>query len=197
MDFGGAPRPRLLWLLFNLLTGREGQQPQRPVAPTADPGATTWQPAIPPSGRAAAWSAAPRAGAQPGGGRVGAGRPGRPASVPLPDAEEVEERESAGEPEPEVVSLEEGFGAPRERAGTTRTTERRAHRGSAGSRQPRRGDGALAPEADHAGVRSPGSARSRPTHTAVRRYTPEQLRDAIVWREILGPPVSERRVRTS
>jgi hypothetical protein len=29
-------------------------------------------------------------------------------------------------------------------------------------------------------------------HTAVRRYTPAQLRDAIVWREILGPPVSER-----
>jgi hypothetical protein len=29
-------------------------------------------------------------------------------------------------------------------------------------------------------------------HTAVRRYTPTQLRDAIVWREILGPPVSER-----
>lgn len=29
-------------------------------------------------------------------------------------------------------------------------------------------------------------------HTAVGRYTPAQLRDAIVWREILGPPVSER-----
>ena len=30
-------------------------------------------------------------------------------------------------------------------------------------------------------------------HTAVaRRFTPAQLRDAIVWREILGPPVSER-----
>ena len=29
-------------------------------------------------------------------------------------------------------------------------------------------------------------------HTAVRRYTPAQLRDAIVWREILGRPVSER-----
>jgi hypothetical protein len=26
----------------------------------------------------------------------------------------------------------------------------------------------------------------------VRRYTPAQLRDAVVWREILGPPVSER-----
>jgi hypothetical protein len=29
-------------------------------------------------------------------------------------------------------------------------------------------------------------------HTAVRRFTPAQLRDAIVWREVLGPPVSER-----
>lgn len=29
-------------------------------------------------------------------------------------------------------------------------------------------------------------------HTAVPRYTPQQLRDAVVWREILGPPRSER-----
>ena len=29
-------------------------------------------------------------------------------------------------------------------------------------------------------------------HTAARSYTSKQLRDAIVWREILGPPVSER-----
>jgi hypothetical protein len=29
-------------------------------------------------------------------------------------------------------------------------------------------------------------------HTAVRTYTPQQLRDAIVWREILGPPTSLR-----
>jgi hypothetical protein len=29
-------------------------------------------------------------------------------------------------------------------------------------------------------------------HTATRSYTAKQLRDAVVWREILGPPVSER-----
>jgi hypothetical protein len=30
-------------------------------------------------------------------------------------------------------------------------------------------------------------------HTAVqRKYTPEQLRNAVVWREILGPPVAVR-----
>ena len=29
-------------------------------------------------------------------------------------------------------------------------------------------------------------------HTATRALTPRQLRDAIVWREILGRPVSER-----
>jgi len=28
--------------------------------------------------------------------------------------------------------------------------------------------------------------------TAARTYTAQQLRDAVVWREILGPPVSER-----
>jgi hypothetical protein len=29
-------------------------------------------------------------------------------------------------------------------------------------------------------------------HTAVRTYTSQQLRDAVVWREILGPPASLR-----
>jgi hypothetical protein len=29
-------------------------------------------------------------------------------------------------------------------------------------------------------------------HTATRGYSAKQLRDAVVWREILGPPVSER-----
>jgi hypothetical protein len=29
-------------------------------------------------------------------------------------------------------------------------------------------------------------------HTATRPLTPQQLRDAVIWREVLGPPVSER-----
>ena len=29
-------------------------------------------------------------------------------------------------------------------------------------------------------------------HTAARAYTPQQLRDAVIWREILGPPVGLR-----
>ena len=29
-------------------------------------------------------------------------------------------------------------------------------------------------------------------HTATRSYSAKQLRDAVIWREILGPPVSER-----
>jgi hypothetical protein len=29
-------------------------------------------------------------------------------------------------------------------------------------------------------------------HTATRGYTAQELRRAVVWREILGPPVSER-----
>jgi hypothetical protein len=48
-----------------------------------------------------------------------------------------------------------------------------------------------------------GRARERPValeqitpepaeHTASRSYSAKQLRDAVVWREILGPPVSER-----
>jgi hypothetical protein len=29
-------------------------------------------------------------------------------------------------------------------------------------------------------------------HTATRALTPQQLRNAVIWREILGPPVSLR-----
>ena len=32
-------------------------------------------------------------------------------------------------------------------------------------------------------------------HTATRRYTPQQLRDAVVWREILDPPLALRNER--
>ena len=40
---------------------------------------------------------------------------------------------------------------------------------------------------------SSNQVRQEPAdHTATRGYTRRQLRDAVVWREILGPPVSER-----
>jgi len=46
-------------------------------------------------------------------------------------------------------------------------------------------------EADHLAFEE--RIRQQPAdHTATRRYTSRQLRDAVVWREILGPPVSFR-----
>jgi hypothetical protein len=51
---------------------------------------------------------------------------------------------------------------------------------------------------DHARTRADHVAfdqriRQEPAeHTATRSYTAQQLRDAVIWREILGRPVSER-----
>jgi hypothetical protein len=46
-------------------------------------------------------------------------------------------------------------------------------------------------QADH--QRFDQRIRQQPAdRTATRPLTPQQLRDAVVWREILGPPVSER-----
>ena len=47
-------------------------------------------------------------------------------------------------------------------------------------------------QADHAAFES--RIRQEPADkTATRAYTAQQLREAVVWREILGPPVSMRR----
>ncbi len=118
-----------------------------------------------------------------------AGSPERPAGLPPreDEEEEWEERESL-EVEPEIVSLE--------------TEVRRESR-------------PLVDQDDHAerielhriaAAATRDQARSKADHakfdqrirqevadkTAAGRYTIEQLRDAVVWREILGPPVSLR-----
>jgi hypothetical protein len=105
----------------------------------------------------------------------------------LPDAEEVEERDSLEVPA-RVVSLETEVSRPArvifdQDTGAEELVRRRIAAGEARS-------GALT-KADHKAFDA--RIRQQPAdHTAVRRYTPAQLRDAIVWREILGPPVSER-----
>lgn len=105
----------------------------------------------------------------------------------LPEAEEIEDRTSLEEPE-QVVSLEhEVVRAPRQQVDYDEAAEgierRRIEAAAARS-------GELT-KADH--MRFDNRIREEPAdHTAVPKYTPAQLRDAIVWREILGPPVSER-----
>jgi hypothetical protein len=41
-------------------------------------------------------------------------------------------------------------------------------------------------------IQETGIKQEAADHTAARGYTTKQLRDAVVWREILGPPVSLR-----
>jgi hypothetical protein len=111
----------------------------------------------------------------------------RPPVAPLPDAEDVEERESL-EVAPRVVSLETEVKRPArviydQDSGAEALVRRRIAAAEARS--------GASTRADHKAF----DARIRqepPDRTAVRRYTPAQLRDAVVWREILGPPVSER-----
>ena len=105
----------------------------------------------------------------------------------LPPAEEIEERESL-ETEPEVVSLEHEVRRP-----VRRLVDQDD---DAGQIEDRRIQAAAA--RDHARTKADHAAfdqriRVEPAdHTAARAYTVQQLRDAVVWREILGRPVSER-----
>jgi hypothetical protein len=117
-----------------------------------------------------------------------AGPSGRPASFPLPDAEEFEERASL-EAEPEVVSLERDVRrAPRHEFTQDEGAEQLvARRITAASVRD-----AARTKLDH--PKLDNQIRQEPAdHTATRAYTAEQLRHAVVWREILGPPASLRK----
>ena len=185
MDLTGLIVLGALWFLFNLLgKGRqESQGRSRPLPPGAPPGSGD------PTQREGSQLETlfrelerrlEEAGSKPG-------PRGRPASVPLPPTEEVEERESL-EAEPEVVSLEEGFRRPaRLRVDRDENAERiEAARVAAAEAR----SGALTRK-DHAAFAT--RIRQEPADaTAVRPPGPERLHEAMVWREILGPPVSLR-----
>jgi hypothetical protein len=116
-----------------------------------------------------------------------AGSTSRPVRLPPPEAEEFEDRESL-ETEPEVVSLErEVRRASRKEFTQDEDAEALvARRITAASVR----DSART-KVDHAKFDS--QIRQEPAdHTATRGYTAQELRRAMVWREILGPPVSER-----
>jgi hypothetical protein len=116
-----------------------------------------------------------------------AGPAGRPASFPLPEAEEVEERQSL-EGEPEVMSLEQEVRrAPRREFTQDEDAEQLvARRITAASARD-----AARTKVDH--VKFDSQIQPEPAdHTATRSYTAQGLRRAVVWREILGPPVSLR-----
>jgi hypothetical protein len=187
MEFNGLLVLAALWFFLNLITklGRKSQgpprspEPRRPMDPQSIP-------------------SAPDA-TQREGKRLElvlrefqrtleqAGAADRPVRIQLPREEEFEERESL-EVEPEVKSLEGDV----RRAGRQRVDQD----DQAEQIEARRIAAAAARDAprsksDHAEFDQ--RIRQEPAdHTATRPYTPQQLRDAMVWREILGPPVSMR-----
>jgi hypothetical protein len=111
---------------------------------------------------------------------------GRPATVPLPTEEEFEERASL-EVEPEVESLEtEVRRESRRRVDQDEGAEEIvARRISAAAAR----DKAIT-QADHAAFDQ--RIRQEVADKTATRFSARQLRDAVVWREILGPPVSLR-----
>ena len=111
----------------------------------------------------------------------------RPAEPPWPRYEEVEEGVPL-EVEPEVTTLESVAPRParREVDHDDDAEQIAAQRIRAAAAR----DTARSP-VDH--VAFDARIRQQPAeHTAVRTYTAQQLRDAMVWREILGRPVSLR-----
>lgn len=197
----------LLWL-FNAIGGRKRPPGQRPGLPRdpRPPRRVDRQPEPPRSGldptqteggrleellRAleqrldptAAEPARPAA-RQPEPGR---GPLGRTAKVPLPAAEEVEERESL-EVDPVVESLEREIRRP-ERVNPNRLAQAEAKErarlseAEARDREPHK--------ARHASfdkrIRTPPVAEP-----AARRLTTAQIRQAFIWAEILGRPKGER-----
>jgi hypothetical protein len=200
VDFGGLLVLGIVWLLFNLIG--QGRGKARP-SPRGSPPGPTPQPR--PTGAADP--------TQQEGSRlerllrelernlegVADGRTGGSSRLPAPrlptatrvpestEEEDVEERDSLEEPE-RVVSLETDV-RRRERAEYDQDTEAEAivQRRIEAARTRDRALGKADHKAFDAKIRQEAA-----DHTAVRRYTPAQLRDAVVWREILGPPVSER-----
>jgi len=176
----------VLWFLMNLLTSGK-KKPPPPRAPRAEP---------PPSDRQSLPDATQREGSrlemvlrqfERALEEAETGPLGRQARLPLPDDEDVEERQSL-ESEPEVVSLEQEVRRPSRREytqdeGAEQLVQKRITAAAARDNARTR--------ADH--LEFDRQIREQPAdHTATRAYTPQQLRDAVVWREILGPPVSLR-----
>jgi hypothetical protein len=191
-DFGGLFILALIWAFFKLVSrSREDSGTGQPMRRPTQGGLGRIEDPPREEGRALRMLLRELEGAlnQGAGGptSVGRGPVGRPAARRLPSAEEVEDREVL-EVAPEVESLERDPGRA-ERAAVDQDDQaeqviaRRA--ASAASRA-----GGRTP-ADH--QRFDQRIRQEPAdHTATRALTQQQLRDAVVWREILGPPVSLR-----
>jgi hypothetical protein len=209
VDLGPALLIGFAWLVVNAIrkAGRKppgtGAPPRRPPATAPRPGTTPARPGgrqlpgvqprpLPPVTGA---DATQREGSQLEAllrelGRTlerGSGPVGRAPDRRLPPAEEVEEGESL-EASPEVRSLERD---PGRQARTEVDQDDEAERIVARRIAAAEAQDKPRTKADHRAFDA--RIRQEPADkTATRGYTTRQLRDAVVWREILGPPVSMR-----
>ena len=185
MDFDYVLVLGALWFLINLLTGlkRRSQPPEQPE--DRDP--VSQEPQYQTDATQREGSRLEQVLREFERALEQRGSTSRPASLPLPDAEEVEDRESL-ETEPEVISLEQEVRrAPRREFTQDADAEQLVARRitAAAARD------AARTKADH--IIFDSQIRQEPAdHTATRGYTAQELRRAVVWREILGPPVGER-----
>jgi hypothetical protein len=197
VDFGGLLVLGIVWLLFNLISQGKGRTRTTPrPTPTPRPAGSSDPTQQEGSRLERILRELERSLEQVGERQSGGGPPlpgpQRPTTARLPAApateeEDVEERGSLEGPE-QVVSLETEI-SRRERAEYDQDSEAEAivQRRIEAARARDRATGKVDHKAFDAKIRQEVA-----DHTAVRRYTPAQLRDAVVWREILGPPVSER-----
>jgi hypothetical protein len=194
----------LMWVVLNALRKAGSKPPNRPGTPPARPPSPTRPDAtrtavVRPkalSGGAARPDATQREGVKLEEllrelGRTldqARGPAGRAPDRRLPPAEDVEERRSLETTAPEVGSLEtEPARGERAVVDQDDEAERVIQRRLAAA------ETNLTPltDADHQAFDQ--RIRQEPADkTATRAYTAKQLRDAVVWREILGPPVSLR-----
>jgi hypothetical protein len=168
----------VLWFLINLLTGAKKKSQPPPSVPRRQP--------LPPPGQSLP-DASQREGSRLDMMLREFQRALEEGRRPEYVEEEVEERETL-EREPEVVSLEQEVRrAPRREYTQDEEVEKlvQTRIAAAASRDTARS------KADH--LEFDRLIRKEPAdHTGTPAYTAKQLRDAVVWREILGPPVSLR-----
>jgi hypothetical protein len=184
MEFNWVLVLALIWFVVNLLSGARRKTQTKPQVPRPQPSPPGRAPLSDPTQREGSrlelvlreFERALEQARQPS-----------PTGMSLPEAEEFEERQSL-EVEPEIRSLEEDV---------HREARRRIDQDDDAEQiEVRRIQAAAARDAtrtraDHAEFDK--RIRQEPAdHTATRGYTAQQLRNAVVWREVLGPPVSMR-----
>lgn len=182
MEFNGLLLLAALWFLLNLITkaGRKQQMPRDPRLPDrlrprslpTSPDATQQE-----GSRLELVLRELQRSLEEAAGQA-------PMERSRPTAEEMEERVSL-EAEPEIRSLEEEVRRESRRRIDQDEQAEEIELGRIRAAQERDRERT---KADHIAFHQ--RLRQEPAeHTAARTYTAQQLRDAIVWREILGPPL--------